>query len=338
MCKISVIMPVHTKGEYFAETIRSLENQTFKDYQLILINDNCKDELVLNIIKNKELNGAIVINNDKSIGAALSRNLGFARATGEYVIFVDSDDIFKPNYLQSMLACIETNNADVCVCTFSCFVDNPSNIIVSKCNSLSSIEAHVDKDDYLISLPTNPWTKLVKRSFLIENDITFQDIPSCNDVYYSAMIYLTVGSICFVDDALILYRQNSAGAISRNRNSLNIFFAIEAIFNELDKRNLRTERNTKMLLALLLCCARGEIGACSSIKNNLGLFFLMRKFYEKYTSDILDNTFHEKYKRDIGVYGFLKIFYCYLRPKAKRVLGFLGLEETVKKWLRRARK
>ena len=336
MCKISVIMPVHTKGEYFAETIRSLENQTFKDYQLILVNDNCRDKQVLDIIKNKELNGAIVINNDKSIGAALSRNLGFAKATGEYVIFVDSDDIFKPNYLQSMLDCIETNHADACVCTFSCFMDNPGNIIVSKCNSLSDIKSHADKDDYLISLPTNPWTKLVRRSFLIENDITFQDIPSCNDVYYSAMIYLTVDSICFVDDALILYRQNSAGAISRNRNSLNIFYAIEAIFNELEKRNLRTEKNTKMLLALLLCCARYEMCACADIENNFKLFFLMRKFYRKYTGDILDDLFQEKYNRYIDIYSFLKIFYYYLRPKAKRVLGFLGLEETVKKWLRRA--
>ena len=336
MCKISVIMPVHTKGEYFAETIRSLENQTFKDYQLILVNDNCRDKQVLDIIKNKELNGAIVINNDKSIGAALSRNLGFAKATGEYVIFVDSDDIFKPNYLQSMLDCIETNYADTCVCTFSCFMDNPGNVTVNKCKSLSGIKSHVDEDDYLISLPTNPWTKLVRRSFLLENDITFQDIPSCNDVYYSAMIYLTVGNICFIDDALILYRQNSVGAISRNRNSLNIFYAIEAVFNELEKRNLRTEKNAKMLLALLLRCARYEVRTCSNIRNNLKLFFLMRKMYRKYTGDISGNMFHEKYSRDIGIYGFLRIFYCYLRPKAKCVLGFLGLEETVKIWLRRA--
>ncbi len=328
MCKISVIMPVHTKGEYFAQAIRSLENQTFKDYQLILVNDNCKDQQVLDIIKKKELSGAIIINNEKSIGAALSRNLGFTRATGEYVIFVDSDDIFKPNYLQSMLTCIQTNNADVCVCAYSVFVTDPSNIVVSKSHPLSYIKSQADKDDYLKSLPNTPWTKLVRRNFLIENNITFQDIPCCNDIYYSDMIFLTAGNICFIDEALVLYRKNSLGAISRNRNSLNIFYAIEAVFNELDKRNLRTEKNTKMLLVLYLYCSKYEISVCSSIKSNLKSFFLMRKFYKKYTSEMSDNTFYDKYKRDISIYGFLRLFYFYLKLKLKRVLCFLGIREN----------
>ncbi len=321
-------MPVHTKGEYFAQAIRSLENQTFKDYQLILVNDNCKDQQVLDIIKKKEFNGAIVINNEKSIGAARSRNLGFTRATGEYVIFVDSDDIFKPDYLQSMLTCIQTNNADVCVCAYSVFVTDPSNITVSKSHSLSDIKTQADKEDYLISLPNTPWTKLVRRNFLIENNITFQDLSSHNDGYYSDMIFLTAGNICFIDEALVLYRKNSIGAISRNRNSLNIFYAVEAVFNELNKRNLRTEKNTKMLLVLYLYCSKYEISVCSSLKNNLKSFFLMRKFYKKYTSEMSDNTFYGKYKRNIGIYGFLRMFYFYLKLKLKRLLCFLGIREN----------
>lgn len=102
--KISIIIPYFRKKKYFEQTIKSVSNQTFKNYELIIIyDDTIKDELpfVKKIIKN--LKNKKIIVNKKNLGAALSRNIASKYAKYDYVAFLDADDIWYKKKLEEQL-------------------------------------------------------------------------------------------------------------------------------------------------------------------------------------------------------------------------------------------
>jgi teichuronic acid biosynthesis glycosyltransferase TuaG len=110
MSLISVIMPYRQKREYVHRAIRSVLEQTYKNFELIIIfDDEKKDDL--NFIKlitknNKKIK---IIINKKNIGAGAARNKGIKIARGKYIAFIDSDDFWKPNKLKKQIEFMEKN-------------------------------------------------------------------------------------------------------------------------------------------------------------------------------------------------------------------------------------
>ena len=108
MPKVSIIMPAYNSGEYIEKTIKSIINQTFKDWELIIVDDCSKDNTVkiLNKLKNNKF---VIIKNKKNIGAALSRNKALNVAKGRYIAFIDSDDIWEKEKLEKQLNFMKEN-------------------------------------------------------------------------------------------------------------------------------------------------------------------------------------------------------------------------------------
>jgi teichuronic acid biosynthesis glycosyltransferase TuaG len=110
MSLISVIMPYRQKREYVHKAIRSVLEQTYKNFELIIIfDDEKKNDLnfIKLITKNKKKIKIII--NKKNIGAGAARNKGIKIARGKYIAFIDSDDFWKPNKLKKQLEFIEKN-------------------------------------------------------------------------------------------------------------------------------------------------------------------------------------------------------------------------------------
>jgi len=105
---VSVIMPVYNGEKYIAEAIESILNQTFKDFELLIINDCSTDETVsiINRYKDKRIR---LIHNDTNIGLARVRNVGIQKAKGKYIAWLDSDDISLNTRLEKQVSLLEKN-------------------------------------------------------------------------------------------------------------------------------------------------------------------------------------------------------------------------------------
>ena len=106
--KVSIIMPTHNDEKFVKDTITSVLNQTFDDYELIIIDDKSTDKTV-DLIKSFADKRIKLIVNETNRGAAFSRNVGLRTASGEYVAFLDGDDRWYPEKLKLQLEFMERN-------------------------------------------------------------------------------------------------------------------------------------------------------------------------------------------------------------------------------------
>jgi len=102
---ISIITPAFNTEKYIGETIKSVQNQTFRDWELIIVDDCSTDNTIDVALSFAKLDNRIrVIKAISNGGVAKARNLGLENAKGEYIAFVDSDDFWKPTKLQKQFA------------------------------------------------------------------------------------------------------------------------------------------------------------------------------------------------------------------------------------------
>ena len=108
---ISIITPVHNSEKFISETIKSVQEQTYTNWELILIDDGSIDSSVSIIIEiiSKDARISLIVNETNS-GAAITRNKGIKKAKGDFLTFIDADDIWFPDFLENSLNTCLTNN------------------------------------------------------------------------------------------------------------------------------------------------------------------------------------------------------------------------------------
>lgn len=286
MIKISIIMPVYNTGIYLEEAIKSIQNQSFQEWELICVNNNSSDQKTIEILEEwSNCDERIRVVFEKEKGAGNARNLGLLISEGEYIIFLDADDIFDTSMLEKMYSCIQESKANVCVCGYKTFIDDEEGRHIAHHNIIDEF-LESDKEQYLYNIGTNPWTKLCRTNFLRQNNIQFQNLNSSNDVYFSVMLLtLTKNSIVFVNEMLVQYRQNIPGQISSNRNPNDLFSAIEKVVYELTTRGKYNKCLEKQIIYLLIKSGFYELGTSINKENN-------KQFYDKVKLLLNDNQIH----------------------------------------------
>lgn len=119
MPEISVIVPVYNTEKYLDRCIRSIINQTFSDFELILVDDGSKDNSGFICDEWEKKDSRIKVIHQKNAGAGAARNAGLRVAKGEYIGFIDSDDWIEPQMYEVMYNAIEKYSADVGMCNIS---------------------------------------------------------------------------------------------------------------------------------------------------------------------------------------------------------------------------
>lgn len=121
---ISVIVPVYNGKEYLEECIESILNQIYKDIELLLIDDGSKDNS-LEICKAwADKDDRIRVIHQENMGVSAARNRGLKEARGNYIAFIDSDDIIDRNYLQFLYNTAKKNNCKISTCKRCRFIDD----------------------------------------------------------------------------------------------------------------------------------------------------------------------------------------------------------------------
>ena len=116
---VSIITPVYNAEDFIEETIKSVQNQTYENWEMLLIND-CSTDSSAEIIQTMAQSDSRIkyIKLDKNSGAAVTRNTGISKAEGRYIAFLDSDDIWKPNKLEKQLQLIEKKGVGFCFTSY----------------------------------------------------------------------------------------------------------------------------------------------------------------------------------------------------------------------------
>ncbi|MBO7299435.1 MAG: glycosyltransferase family 2 protein [Kiritimatiellae bacterium] len=204
MPRVSVVMPVfNTKTEYFKESINSILGQSFNDFELLII-DNGSDCYVADIVKSYSDKKIKYFKFEKNQGPAIARNKGIDEAEGEYIAFIDSDDISLSQRLEKQVEFLD-NNFDVgCLGTaFEVICENPN-----KMRRFNSLREHFEIECYLVFTGCTLCQSsiMIRKSILDKCNIRYRPewVPSED---YGLFIDL-VGKTKFkvLDDILVKYR------------------------------------------------------------------------------------------------------------------------------------
>ncbi len=278
--KISIILSVYNVEKYLNECLDSILNQTFKDFELICINDSSTDRSldILNDYAAKD--SRVKVFTQPNGGASSTRNYGMKQASGDYLLFWDSDDYFDITILEKLYNKASLYNADIVVTSYKLFDDTTKEVIDKR--SQINKKFLPDKDVFCIDdlqngkfsfLPMAPWAKMYKRDFILGNGLLFQDLKSCTDVFFTYATIALAEKICIVDENLIFYRINRLGSITSKRGdkSQNIIKAYLYTKEFFENSNLWQKYNAELKNAFI-GCFKNEIKNIET-KENLVLFF-----------------------------------------------------------------
>lgn len=224
--KISVIIPVFNSGKYIERCLDSVVNQTYKNLQIIVINDGSTDNSLEMILPYMELDHRIEVINQINQGVSKARNVGLQKVDGDFVSFVDSDDWIESEMLEKMLQENIRTKADIVVCNYS--VDNnivgqpalklPTEKISLLENKNFIIGDYLD-GKYKESIGYSAWNKLYKRHLTL--DVQFEDNLSIGeDLLFNLNVFQKVNSISFLNIPLYHYVVNSSSAINSYKSDM----------------------------------------------------------------------------------------------------------------------
>lgn len=236
MEKVSIIVPIYNSEEYLYECLDSIKNQTLKNIKAILINDGSTDsseKIIDEYIKNyPEIFTKI---NKQNGGQGSARNLGIEKATGEYVVFVDSDDYLEKNMLENMYNAAIKNNSDLVICDY--YEIENKNKIVRK--AMNSFDDRI-KINYMLS-NASPWNKLIKTNIFKENKISFLEGHIYEDLATMPILTDYLNNIVYLEETLYNYIIRNGSTMRQktyNKKLESIFVAINHLENEFQNRSL----------------------------------------------------------------------------------------------------
>lgn len=242
--KVSIIVPVYNVELCIEDCLDSLLNQTYSNYEIILINDGSTDNSIE--ICNKYNDKKIKKINQTNKGVSVARNVGISYATGQYIMFVDADDMVSKNYIENLVASIEKSSTDMVICKYTKekdeLVNNESsqNIEGKIINANTILESMIEnnlQEGYL-------WNKIFKKSIIDENFLKFKEGVSVWEDLYFVMEYLSKADKVFtINEKLYYYRTREGSAVNRKETATELAGKIKIM--ELIMQNYSSIVNNK---------------------------------------------------------------------------------------------
>ncbi|HBH94756.1 MAG TPA: hypothetical protein DDX91_03335, partial [Ruminococcaceae bacterium] len=215
--KISVIIPICNSEKYLPQCLDSVLCQNIDDMEIICV-DDCSSDSSPDILEaySKKDSRLTVIRSGTNLHAGVCRNIGLEKAKGEYVLFLDADDMLFKGAPEKLVKTAERYNADIVRCRAEDFDDVTGQSSISPHNSLKKVppflfdRAISYKSLYPVfsKICVAPWGGLFKRSFLIDNKIRFNSLVCVNDRSFFWESVLKAGTIVFSKVFLVHYRTN----------------------------------------------------------------------------------------------------------------------------------
>ncbi|EHO77595.1 hypothetical protein HMPREF9942_01323 [Fusobacterium animalis F0419] len=301
---ISVVVPIYNAERFLSICIESILNQTFKNFELLLINDGSKDSSL--DICNKYLEkfpDKIKIFNNKNMGCSATRNFGIEKSQGKYLLFIDSDDWIEKDMLEKMYQKILVDNSDVVI----------SGVIREDVVSNTALIQNpaFEKNPYFWLTENNLipyiWNKLYRKSLILNNNILFPiNIRLSEDMVFNIKTLLQAKKITVLPKAFYHYIIHGDNTVLNIEKRKDIFLALDSIYEYLLEKKLDNDVELFNKLKEL-----SEIHIKSAFLKLL--YSKDRKEFKKYFSIFLKNTKKIKFLNFISRFKVYKrAFFVYL--------------------------
>ncbi len=229
--KFSIIVPTYGVGDYIGDALGGLATQTYDNFEVIVV-DDCSPDQSGDIAKSyvHKDDRFFYVKHEKNQGVSAARNTGIERATGDYILFLDPDDLYERNLLRVCAAVLERNPVDVLVYSFT---EDYRNYESGKMEYTKVINLEkLDYDDDMlttndevtihklamqmeeITMLGYPWNKCYKASLLKEHNIRFQKIKHVEDILFNCDVLDYAGSLTILNDVLYHYRNQGQARLT----------------------------------------------------------------------------------------------------------------------------
>ena len=216
--KISIVIPIYNVEKYLSNCIESITNQSFQNYEMILVNDGSKDSSLEICYKYKKNNNKIKIVNKENGGLSSARNAGIKIAKGKYIVFIDPDDEIDKNYFNTLYTIAEENNCDFVVGNYVIVPGgqkvtsgyNYNTVLNGKDFILSNKNIHTRNDLCFV------WRNIYKLDIIKKNNIKFnEEVFIGEDVIFNIEFFLKSKKGYATDKIIYYYRVDNPNSLMR---------------------------------------------------------------------------------------------------------------------------
>lgn len=240
--KVSIIIPVYNVEKYIESCVRSVLKQTYHNIELIIVDDKGKDNSIAiaqTILKNQDRISYKILNHKTNKGVSAARNTGLLSATGEYVFFLDSDDLLMYTCIEKLINKANETSAEIVMCQHHSDEKNNYGGQLSSPKKILTNNAECVKSFAMSWFNVAPWCKLIKKEFLLNNNIFFKEGIINEDAPWSFQLCLNAKRIAFLQEDLYYYRYNVNSIMSKSKKQYVIQsneIALKIFLNEIIKR------------------------------------------------------------------------------------------------------
>lgn len=246
MEKISVIIPVYNSEKYLSKCLESVLKQTYKNIEIILIDDGSTDEsgLICDDYSNKDERIRVI--HTENVGVSHARNVGLENATGDLISFIDSDDELENNMFEVLVNIKQKYNADMSHCGYK-RVDEFGNFIKNVCGTHAVlIQDNVETITNMLGgvyFTGGLWNKLY--SYSVVKNIRFaEELKNNEDILFNVLAIQNCRKIVFIDECKYIYYEHTLSACNTINKEKQIADSLKA--TELMMKNCCNEKLRKI--------------------------------------------------------------------------------------------
>ncbi len=221
--KVSIISPVYNCAPYIVECIESLLAQTCQDFEVLLVDDHGRDDsmaVARAMVKAQGVEEKFrFLETPQNSGPGIARNIGIEAAKGEYIAFIDSDDVWNPEFLEKLINAAATSQTDLAFCQLKYRGGSMDGKVFRNPVVEAGEFTAAEKRHFLLHFVTFSVCFLFRREFLIANHLRFPDERNSEDTNFLTRCLLVARRIACIDEPLYIYciREESLST-GRNKN------------------------------------------------------------------------------------------------------------------------
>lgn len=313
---ISIVIPVYNVEKYLDECIQSLQKQTYTNIEIILVDDGSTDNSGMICDKYAKTDFRIKVIHKQNGGMSDARNVGIDNATGKYIQFIDSDDYFKEDLIESLYKDICENNADIALCSH--YIVTGNNITTDATYEKRMYTREEVIQEFLLDTKIRAyvWNKLFKKSLF--DEIKFPVGRVFEDQLIIPKLFAKADKIILNDIPLYYYRQREGSVLHNQTKELRIAY-IEAAFEMHDYVKTKVKNIEKF-------CNYNIAHIAINTYNDIGLFKMydlaeekiVQELYFKFKHILKDNKM-EKFIMENSS-NVKKIHYYYLLENSNKYI------------------
>lgn len=220
---LSIIIPVYNVEQYLKECVESILEQSFRDYEIILVDDGSTDSSGQICDAFQKGNDNIKTIHKSNGGLSDARNVGINNAKGEYILFIDSDDYIAPNSLNKIVGCLKKQKKQIDIMfleAIKVYPDGTQESLGDRYDEkMINGQTKLTCLNHLARLPKFPAsasTKLIRREFIVSNQLYFKKGLISEDVHWSIGAFLLAENFAYCNIEYYYYRQNRIGSITNS--------------------------------------------------------------------------------------------------------------------------